>query len=144
MLLGCPCLRNVNVIHDWGNNLITIESNGTMHTIAIIKHLVVIPNDQKYYFNIDLNYWFQVCCMANWEVLVWICCLANWESFTSSFSMNQQALALFCCVTNWEALTWFHCLANWQNFVALVLSESTKVCNKKKISQHFGFLFLQA
>jgi hypothetical protein len=32
-------LHNAHVTHDWGNNLITIEGNGTMWTIAITKHL---------------------------------------------------------------------------------------------------------
>ncbi len=39
MLLGCPLLWDVKVTHDWGNNLINIESNGTIHTITITKHL---------------------------------------------------------------------------------------------------------
>ncbi len=39
MLLGQPWLRNAHVIHDWGNNLIIIEGNGTMQTITITKHL---------------------------------------------------------------------------------------------------------
>jgi len=26
-------------LHDWGNNLISIEGNGTIHTITITKHL---------------------------------------------------------------------------------------------------------
>jgi hypothetical protein len=30
MLLGQPWLCNACVTHDWGNNLITIEGNGTM------------------------------------------------------------------------------------------------------------------
>jgi hypothetical protein len=39
MLLGCPWLRDVKVTHDWGNNLISIDGNGTIRTIAITKHL---------------------------------------------------------------------------------------------------------
>ncbi len=39
MLLGCPWLQNTKVTHDWGNNFITIKGNGTVHTIAVIKHL---------------------------------------------------------------------------------------------------------
>jgi hypothetical protein len=35
MLLG----RNAHVIHDWGNNLITIEGNGIMQTINVTKDL---------------------------------------------------------------------------------------------------------
>ncbi len=30
MLLGKSWLCNAHIIHDWGNNLITIEGNGTM------------------------------------------------------------------------------------------------------------------
>ncbi len=39
MLLVQPWLHNARITHDWGNNLITIEGNGTMRTIAITKHL---------------------------------------------------------------------------------------------------------
>jgi hypothetical protein len=39
MLLGRPWLHNAHVTHDWGNNIITIEGNGTMQTISITKHL---------------------------------------------------------------------------------------------------------
>jgi len=39
MLLGWPWLRNACVIHEWRNNLITIEGNGTMWTIVVTKHM---------------------------------------------------------------------------------------------------------
>lgn len=39
MLLNRPWLSNVRIIHDWGNNLITIEGNGIVRTIAITIHL---------------------------------------------------------------------------------------------------------
>jgi hypothetical protein len=39
MLLGQPCLRNACVTHDWGNNLIIIESNGMVRIIVVSKHL---------------------------------------------------------------------------------------------------------
>jgi hypothetical protein len=39
MLLGCPWLWNAKVTHDWGNNLISIEGNGTIRTIAVTKDL---------------------------------------------------------------------------------------------------------
>jgi hypothetical protein len=39
MFLGQPWLHNAHVTHDWGNNLITIEGNGTMQTINVTKHL---------------------------------------------------------------------------------------------------------
>jgi hypothetical protein len=39
MLLSWPWLCNARVTHDWGNNLITIEGNGTMQTIIVTKHL---------------------------------------------------------------------------------------------------------
>jgi hypothetical protein len=38
MLLGHPWLHNTKVTHDWGNNMITIEGNGIMHTIVVTKH----------------------------------------------------------------------------------------------------------
>jgi hypothetical protein len=39
MLLGRPWLRDVKVAHDWGNNIVTIQGNGTVKTITITKHL---------------------------------------------------------------------------------------------------------
>jgi hypothetical protein len=39
MLLGRPWLRNAKVTHDWGNNVIIVQSNGTMKTISINKKL---------------------------------------------------------------------------------------------------------
>jgi hypothetical protein len=39
MLLGWPWLQNVKEFHDWGTNIITIQGNGTVKTIAITKHL---------------------------------------------------------------------------------------------------------
>ncbi len=38
MLLGRPWLRDVKVAHDWGNNIVTIQGNGTIKTIIITKH----------------------------------------------------------------------------------------------------------
>ncbi len=32
-------MHNARVIHDWGNNFITIEGNGTLQPITITKHL---------------------------------------------------------------------------------------------------------
>jgi hypothetical protein len=39
MLLGRPWLKDVKVTHDWGNNVITIQSNGTIITILINRKL---------------------------------------------------------------------------------------------------------
>jgi hypothetical protein len=39
MLLGRPWLRDAKMAHDWGNNIITIQGNGTVKTIIITKHL---------------------------------------------------------------------------------------------------------
>jgi len=41
MLLGRPWLRDAKVVHDWGNNIITIQNNGTVEIIIITKHLGV-------------------------------------------------------------------------------------------------------
>jgi hypothetical protein len=38
MLLERPWLKNAKVAHDWGNNIITIEGNGTIRTITITTH----------------------------------------------------------------------------------------------------------
>jgi hypothetical protein len=35
MLLGGPWLRDAKVVHDWGNNSITIQGNGIIRTIRI-------------------------------------------------------------------------------------------------------------
>ncbi len=39
MLLGRPWLKDVKVAHDWGSNTVTIQGNGTMRIIIVIKHL---------------------------------------------------------------------------------------------------------
>jgi hypothetical protein len=39
MLLGRPWLKDAKVAHDWGNNNITIQGNGTVKTITTTKHL---------------------------------------------------------------------------------------------------------
>jgi hypothetical protein len=39
MLLGRPWLKDAKVAHDWGNNTLTIQGNGTIRTITITKHL---------------------------------------------------------------------------------------------------------
>jgi hypothetical protein len=39
MLLGRPCLRDTKVAHDWGNNMVIIQGNGTIKTIVATKHL---------------------------------------------------------------------------------------------------------
>jgi hypothetical protein len=39
MLLGKPWLRDIKVEHDWGNNIVTIQGNGTIRTITVAKHL---------------------------------------------------------------------------------------------------------
>jgi hypothetical protein len=39
MLLGRPWLRDAKMAHDWGNNIFTIQGNGTIQTIIVIKHL---------------------------------------------------------------------------------------------------------
>ncbi len=35
MLLGRPWLRDAKVTHDWGNNVIIVQGNGTIRTILI-------------------------------------------------------------------------------------------------------------
>jgi hypothetical protein len=39
MLLHQPWLHNAHATHDWRNNIIIVEGNGTMQTISITKHL---------------------------------------------------------------------------------------------------------
>jgi len=38
-LLGRPWFRDVKVTHDWGNNVINVQGNGTIKTISINKKL---------------------------------------------------------------------------------------------------------
>jgi hypothetical protein len=38
MLLGCPWLIDAKVNHDWGNNMVTIQGNGTIKIISISQH----------------------------------------------------------------------------------------------------------
>jgi hypothetical protein len=39
MLLGRPWFKDAKVTHDWGNNVITIQGNGTIITISINRKL---------------------------------------------------------------------------------------------------------
>jgi hypothetical protein len=39
MLLGRPWLRDVIITHNYGNNIVTIQGNGMVKTIMVIKHL---------------------------------------------------------------------------------------------------------
>jgi hypothetical protein len=39
MLLGRPWLKDAKITHDWGNNTMTIQGNGLVRTIVVIKHL---------------------------------------------------------------------------------------------------------
>jgi hypothetical protein len=39
MLLGRPWLRYAKVTHDWGNNVIIVQGNGTVKIILINKKL---------------------------------------------------------------------------------------------------------
>ncbi len=38
-MLGRPWLWDVRVAHDWGNNIVTIQGNGMVKIIVVIKHL---------------------------------------------------------------------------------------------------------
>jgi len=39
MLLRGPWLRDVKISHDWGTNIIAIQGNGIVKTIAVPKHM---------------------------------------------------------------------------------------------------------
>jgi hypothetical protein len=41
MLLGRLWLKDAKVTHDWGNNVIIVQSNGTIKTISINRKLGV-------------------------------------------------------------------------------------------------------
>ncbi len=44
MLLGRPWLKDAKVTHDWGNNEIIIQGNGTIRKILVNKKLVIETN----------------------------------------------------------------------------------------------------
>jgi hypothetical protein len=50
MLLGRLWLKDAKVTHDWGNNVIIVQGNGTIRTISISKKLGVKPEGPKYLF----------------------------------------------------------------------------------------------
>jgi hypothetical protein len=54
MLLGGPWLRDAKVTHDWGNNVIIVEGNGTVETISISKKLGVETRSLNYLFVMTL------------------------------------------------------------------------------------------
>jgi hypothetical protein len=39
MLSGRPWLKDAIIAHDWGNNIMTIQGNGTVKTTVVIKPL---------------------------------------------------------------------------------------------------------
>jgi len=39
MLLRKPWVRDATIVHDWGNNRMTIQGNGMVKTIVVTKHL---------------------------------------------------------------------------------------------------------
>ncbi len=39
MLLGRPRLKDAKVAHDWGSNIVTIQTNGIVKTFTVTKHL---------------------------------------------------------------------------------------------------------
>jgi hypothetical protein len=39
MLLGRPWLKDAKVAHNWESNIVTIQGNGIVKTIIIVKHL---------------------------------------------------------------------------------------------------------
>jgi len=41
MLLKRPWLRDAKVTHDWGNNVIIVQSNGIIKKISVNKKLIV-------------------------------------------------------------------------------------------------------
>ncbi len=49
-MLGRPWLRDAKVAHDWGNNIVTIQGNGTVQTIIVTKHLGSEVKYQKCYY----------------------------------------------------------------------------------------------
>jgi len=54
MSLGSPWLCDVKVTHDWGSNMITIESNGIVWIVTITRHLDS-THDCKYFSTLSLS-----------------------------------------------------------------------------------------
>ncbi len=54
MLLGRLWLINAKVTHDWGNNVITIEGNGTVKTILVNRKLGVETKRPQIFVCYDL------------------------------------------------------------------------------------------
>ncbi len=50
IMLGRPWLRDVKVAHDQGNNVVTMQGNGIVKTITIIKCLGVEIRKPKFYY----------------------------------------------------------------------------------------------
>jgi hypothetical protein len=50
MLLGTPWFKEAKVTHDWGNNVITVQGNGTTRTISINTKLGAKTKRPKYLF----------------------------------------------------------------------------------------------
>jgi hypothetical protein len=50
MLLGTPWFKEAKVTHDWGNNVITVQGNGTIRTISINTKLGAKTKRPKYLF----------------------------------------------------------------------------------------------
>jgi len=56
MLLRKPWLKNAKVTHDWGNNVIIVQGNGTIKTISVNKKLgveTIWPQALVYYDLMD-------------------------------------------------------------------------------------------
>jgi hypothetical protein len=47
MLIIRPWLKDAKVAHDWGNNMIMIQGNGIVQTIAMTKHLGINMKSPK-------------------------------------------------------------------------------------------------
>lgn len=46
-LLRKPWLSNAKVAHDWGNNIMTIQRNGTIRAVVVTKHLGIDVKQPK-------------------------------------------------------------------------------------------------
>jgi hypothetical protein len=50
MLLGRPWFKDAKVTHDWGNNVIIVQSNGIVRTILVKRKLGAKTRRPKYLF----------------------------------------------------------------------------------------------
>jgi hypothetical protein len=55
MLLQRPWFTDAKVTHDWGNNVITVQGNGTLRTILVNKKLGAETRKPQVFVSYDID-----------------------------------------------------------------------------------------